>query len=76
MTGHLRLDSVIAESLRHSETQRQSEKRVRERRWVQRVLRAATFHYRKCDSAAVRTNPFKRGRMRKGGKSSLDMCLR
>lgn len=60
MTGHLRLDSVTAESLRHSETEWQSEgerERARERRWVQRVQNDGS----KCDSAVrkKRRAPFR-----------------
>ena len=63
MTGHLRLDSVIAESLRHSETVRGRVRRVREgeRERVQRVPRVVTVRGRKCDSAArKRDKPIQR----------------
>lgn len=74
MTGHLRLDSVIAESLRHNETRRQSRKGVRKRRWVQRVLCAATAHTTNVIHEKTQ-NHWEQGQRGKGWKSSTDVCL-
>ncbi len=75
MTGHLRLDSVIAESLRHSEGERQSKKRGREMSSTGSSCSGSARQKMWFSSEEERQTHSKRGEMRIGGKSSLDVCL-